>query len=114
MEPIAFLGLVPLMLLVTLMVLQVALVGYAAVVVEVAARDAVRAASIGDSPYAEVHAVQTATGVQMWLQVACVTGRSSVQVRVGGRAPRLLPALGDDLLAVVREAEAPVEVDCWF
>lgn len=110
-EPVAFLCLMPLMLLVTLSVLQVVMVGYAIVSVEVTAWEAVRAASVGDNPFTEVRAIRTATGIPMTARVTCA--RNTVTVHVTGRAPRLLPALGADLLEVSRAAESSVEVGCW-
>lgn len=111
-EPIAFIALIPFVLLVILALVQVALFGYAAVATEAAARDAARAASLGDNPYTEVRQVSQATGVRMSAIAACDPSTQTVRVSVKALPMKVVPVVSADLLAINRQVDQRMEVAC--
>ena len=114
-EPVAFLSLLPLVILVILGVAQLAAYGYATVAIEAAARDAVRAASVGASADSQVSMVSKATfvGMSATPPPTCNASRDMVTVTVRGTAAPLLPVLGN-LLVIERRVELPTEGPCRF
>lgn len=111
-EPIAFLGLMPLLLFVILAVLQLTLFGYTLVVMESAARDGARAASSGGLAAPTVAEISRGTGIQMWSGQECRSGEGYVTVYVEARVPKLLPGLRDSILTLGRTVVMLREGNC--
>lgn len=111
-EPIAFLGLMPLLLFVILAVLQLTLFGYTLVVMESAARDGARAASAGDDAVKAIEEVVHGTGVPMRVSVACPPGSPRVTVDVTAYVPKIMPGMSRTLLTLNRAVTIPREENC--
>jgi len=110
-EPVAFLGVLPIALVVILALGQIAAFGYTLVVAEAAARDALRAASVGDNPYEQVRTIARATGVVLTASATCDAKTGRVSVKVVGHPPALLEAVAKKL-TVIREVDMPAEGKC--
>lgn len=111
-ESVAFLGLMPLLLLVLLAVLQVMVFGYTLVVMESAARDGARAASAGDNAFDAVRTVAETARVPMKLVVSCPSKSPKVTVSVTAYVPRLFPFVTDNARTLERQVVMPREEDC--
>lgn len=111
-EPIAFLALMPMVVIVILIVLQITLYGYTLVVMESAARDAARASAARGNPVPVVEAITQGTGIRMVVGESCPPGSGAVTVGVTAQVPRLVPYLDDSLLTLHRRVLILREGNC--
>jgi len=114
-EAIAFLGIIPVMIITITGVLQILAYGFALVVIESATRDAARAASAGhDSAGVQsvVNQVAAGTAITMVATTSCPSGSARVMVEVTGNAPRLFVAIAPDVFRIQRSVIMPREGNC--
>jgi len=114
-EAIAFLGIIPVMIITITAVLQILAYGFTLVVVESATRDAARAASAGhdlSGVQSVVNQVAAGTAIKMVATLQCPSGGARVTAAVTGHAPRLFESIAPDLFRIQRSVTMPREGNC--
>jgi hypothetical protein len=111
-EPVAFTLILPILLLLVLCIAQVALWGFSLVVAEAAAREGLRAATVGELPDDRVQAIGISTGVRLSAKAYCDPVAQLIYVVVDGEPISLIGETRARRLHIRRQVSGMPERHC--